>query len=389
MPRGHLQRQPSGYRAFVPATLPPDPPILLDPEAIYLLSEADRNLGRLDGMTVTLPNPDLFVAMYVRQEALLSSQIEGTQASLIDVIEYEGDLLSAKNPQDLEEVFNYIAAMNLGLERLKELPLSLRLIREIHERLMQGVRGQHRNPGEFRTTQNWIGPEGCTLAQASYVPPSPDQMMVSLGNLEFFLHQRNDQIPFLVKVGIAHAQFETIHPFLDGNGRIGRLLIAFLLCESGIMRWPCLYISHFFKKYKSEYYTRLQNTREKTDWEGWTKFFLRGVLEVAREATDTASRILEVKEATQRTMSEQLTRASAGHALRLLPRLFYRPVVNVQQVAEIISTTYATANYLVSDLETIGVLTEITGRGRNRKYRFAPYLDLFTDRQTEDGAVHT
>jgi cell filamentation protein, protein adenylyltransferase len=379
MARGHFQRQPAGYRAFMPEILPPDPPVVLDAEMIYLLSEADRNLGRLDGMTLTLPNPDMFVFMYVRKEAVLSSQIEGTQASLIDVLEYENDILSAKNPQDLEEVFNYIAAMNLGLERLKELPLSLRLIREIHQRLMQGVRGQNRNPGEFRTSQNWIGPPGCTLAQASYVPPPPDQMMVSLGDLEKFLHQDSDHIPFLLKVGIVHAQFETIHPFLDGNGRIGRLLISVLLCEAGIMKWPCLYISHYFKKYKAEYYTRLQNTREKGDWEGWVKFFLHGVSEVAREATDTAGKILEVRESTQRTVSEKLTRAGAGNALTLLPKLFYRPIVNVQQVAEIINTTYATANYLISDLQRIEILTEITGWGRNRKFRFAPYLDLFLD----------
>jgi Fic family protein len=379
MPRGHFQRQSTGYRAFMPERLPPDPAVILDSEMIHLLSEADRNLGRLDGMTLTLPNPDMFVFMYVRQEAVLSSQIEGTQASLIDVLEYENDLQGAKNPQDLEEVFNYIAAMNRGLDRLRELPLSLRLIREIHDRLMQGVRGQNRNPGEFRTSQNWIGPLGCTLAQASYIPPPPEQMMISLGNLEEFLHRDSDLIPFLVKVGIVHAQFETIHPFLDGNGRIGRLLITFLLCEAGIMKWPCLYISHYFKKYKSEYYTRLQDTREKGDWEGWVKFFLRGVSEVAREATNTASKILEIREDTQQRVSDGLTRAGAGNALTLLPRLFYRPVVSVQQVSEIIQTTYATANYLVSDLERIGILTEITGWGRNRKFRFAPYLDLFID----------
>src|SRR6266446_513426 len=184
---GYYVRQSTGYKAFLPKPLPPEPPIAFDGEFMALLSKADLALGRLDGMTLTLPNPDMFVFMYVRQEAVLSSQIEGTQASLIDVLEYENDLLGAKNPQDLEEVFNYIAAMNMGLDRLKALPLSLRLIREIHERLMQGVRGQNRSPGEFRTSQNWIGPHGCTLAQASYVPPPPGQMMESLGNLEYFL----------------------------------------------------------------------------------------------------------------------------------------------------------------------------------------------------------
>jgi Fic family protein len=385
MPRGHYQRQPTGYRAFIPEALPPEPPINIDPEMIDLLSQADRNLGRLDGMTLTLPNPDMFVFMYVRKEAVLSSQIEGTQASLIDVLEYETDIQGAKNPKDLEEVVNYISAMNTGLERLQHLPLSLRLIKEIHSALMQGVRGNEKSPGEFRTSQNWIGPPGCSLAQATYIPPPPHEMTIALGAWEKFLHNDKIHMPMLLKVGIAHAKFETIHPFLDGNGRIGRLLITFLLCEAKIMRWPCLYISHFFKEYKSEYYTRLQDTRDKGEWEGWLKFFLRGVSEVSQEATRTASAILQVREDTQKLISDKLTRASAGNALALISKLFYRPVVSVQQVSEIINMTYATANYLVSDLERIGVLKEITGWGRNRKYAFDPYLGLFSPE--ENGAA--
>jgi Fic family protein len=383
MPRGHYQNQPTGYRAFIPESLPPDPPVILDSEMIDLLSRADRNLGRLDGMTLTLPNPDMFVFMYVRKEAVLSSQIEGTQASLIDVLEYENDIQGAKNPKDLEEVVNYISAMNTGLERLQHLPLSLRLIKEIHLALMRGVRGNEKSPGEFRTSQNWIGPPGCSLAQATYVPPPPHEMMIALGDWEKFLHNDKIHMPMLLKVGIAHAQFETIHPFLDGNGRIGRLLITFLLCEAKIMKWPSLCISHFFKEYKSEYYTRLQDTRDKGEWEGWLKFFLRGVSEVAQEATRTASRILQVREDTQKLISGRLTRASAGNAMALLSKLFYQPVVSVQQVSEIIDMTYATANYLVSDLEQIGVLKEITGGGRNRKYAFDPYLELFADERVE------
>ena len=258
----------------------------------------------------------------------------------------------------------------MGLDRLRNFPLSLRLIREIHSVLMHGVRGNEKNPGEFRASQNWIGPPGCSLNQAIYVPPPPHDMTVSLGNWENFLHGSADHIPILIKVGIAHAQFETIHPFLDGNGRIGRLLIAFLLCEAKIMQRPCLYISHHFKRYKSEYYARLQDTRDKGDWEGWIKFFLRGVAEVAQEATNTASAILQVREDTQKLISEKLTRAGAGNAMALLSQLFYRPVVTVQQVSEIITMTYATANYLVSDLENIGILKEITGWGRNRRYSF-------------------
>jgi Fic family protein len=383
MPRGHYQNQPTGYRAFIPESLPPDPPVILDSEMIDLLSRADRNLGRLDGMTLTLPNPDMFVFMYVRKEAVLSSQIEGTQASLIDVLEYENDIQGARNPKDLEEVVNYISAMNTGLERLQHLPLSLRLIKEIHLALMRGVRGNEKSPGEFRTSQNWIGPPGCSLAQATYVPPPPHEMMIALGDWEKFLHNDKIHMPMLLKVGIAHAQFETIHPFLDGNGRIGRLLITFLLCEAKIMKWPSLCISHFFKEYKSEYYTRLQDTRDKGEWEGWLKFFLRGVSEVAQEATRTASRILQVREDAQKLISGRLTRASAGNAMALLSKLFYQPVVSVQHVSEIIGMTYATANYLVSDLEQIGVLKEITGGGRNRKYAFDPYLELFADERVE------
>jgi Fic family protein len=383
MPRGHYQNQPTGYRAFIPESMPPDPSVILDSEMIDLLSRADRNLGRLDGMTLTLPNPDMFVFMYVRKEAVLSSQIEGTQASLIDVLEYENDIQGAKNPKDLEEVVNYISAMNTGLERLQHLPLSLRLIKEIHLALMRGVRGNEKSPGEFRTSQNWIGPPGCSLAKATYVPPPPHEMMIALGDWEKFLHNDKIHMPMLLKVGIAHAQFETIHPFLDGNGRIGRLLITFLLCEAKIMKWPSLCISHFFKEYKSEYYTRLQDTRDKGEWEGWLKFFLRGVSEVAQEATRTASRILQVREDTQKLISGRLTRASAGNAMALLSKLFYQPVVSVQQVSEIIDMTYATANYLVSDLEQIGVLKEITGGGRNRKYAFDPYLELFADERVE------
>ncbi|HEU0216331.1 MAG TPA: Fic family protein [Stellaceae bacterium] len=378
MPRGQYRQQPKGYRAFIPETLPPDPAINIDPEMIAILSQADRNLGRLDGITLTLPDPDMFVFMYVRKEAVLSSQIEGTQASLIDVLEYENDVQRARNPQDLEEVINYVGAMNFGLERLAVFPLSLRLIREIHAKLMDGVRGENKTPGEFRVSQNWIGAPGCTLAQATYVPPPPHEMTTALDNWEKFLHSNNN-MPFLIKLGIAHAQFETIHPFLDGNGRVGRLMITFLLCEADILKRPCLYISHYFKQYKSEYYTRLQRTRDAGDWEGWLKFFLRGVATVAQEATDTASAILHVKETTQETISKQLTRTSAGHAIPLISTLFHRPVVTVQQVADIIGTTYATANYLVSDLVRIGVLKEITGWGRNRRFSFEPYLALFTD----------
>jgi Fic family protein len=234
---GRYIRQLEGYEAFIPKSLPPEPPIQIDGELLTLLSTADRALGRLDGATGALPNPDLFVFMYVRKEAVLSSQIEGTQASLIDVLEFESQTLEPDNPQDVGEVVNYIAAINHGLKLLEALPVSLRLLKEIHAKLLQDGRGSERMPGEFRRSQNWIGPGGCSLKNASYVPPPPHEMLQALSDLEKFLHD-STPLPSLIKVGLAHAQFETIHPFLDGNGRAGRLLITFLLCEQKILSFP-------------------------------------------------------------------------------------------------------------------------------------------------------
>ena len=271
---GDYVSQIGGYRAFVPKPLPPEPPIHVDGEMILLLSQAAMSLGRLDGMSATLPNVDLFVAMYVNKEAVLSSQIEGTQASLIDVLAFEADAALPENPQDIEEVVNYISALNYGLERLNTLPLSLRLIREIHRLLLQGVRGANRHPGEFRTSQNWIGHNGGAMGTAEFVPPSPADMNKALGDLEKFIHEEIS-LPLLLKVALVHAQFETIHPFLDGNGRIGRLLITFILCSEGVLHKPLLYLSHFFKTHRQEYYQHLQKIRDEGDWESWLKFFFR------------------------------------------------------------------------------------------------------------------
>jgi Fic family protein len=290
---GRFVQQPRGYRAFEPASLPPQPPIQFGRELLGALSQADQALGRLDGTAGMLPNPNLFVAMYVRQEAVLSSQIEGTQASLTDVLAFEA-VNDGASEGDVEEVVNYVAAMNHGLERLKEFPLSLRLIREIHERLMRGVRGQERQPGEFRTSQNWIGPGGSTLATATFVPPPPHVMQDALSRLERFLH--DPDLPRLVHAALAHAQFETIHPFLHGNGRVGRLLITFLLCHGGVLSRPLLYLSHYLKQHRQEYYDRLQAVRLEGRWEEWLLFFLKGVAEVAIEAQATAGKILALRE---------------------------------------------------------------------------------------------
>lgn len=252
---GQILPQSQGYRAFIPAPLPPAT-LDLAGSVGRLLPQASLALGRLDGVIGILPNPDLFVAMYVRQEAVLSSQIEGTQASLADVLQYEADAEDESTAPDVGEVVNYIRAMRHGLRRLDSLPMSLRLIREIHQELMRDVRGQERDPGEFRRTQNWIGPAGSTLGDAVFVPPPPQPMKEALANLETFLH--HDELPALIHAAVAHAQFETIHPFLDGNGRVGRLLITFLLCHRGVLSRPLLYLSYYLKQHRQEYYDRLQ-----------------------------------------------------------------------------------------------------------------------------------
>ena len=339
------------------------------------LSDADRALGRLDGSIQTLPNPDLFVFMYVRKEAVLSSQIEGTQASLNDLLAAEAKVFDAKRPNDVNELINYVRAFNHGLDRLKELPLSLRLIKEIHEKLMTGVRGHHMTPGEFRTSQNWIGPPGCTLNQALFVPPPHTAFPEILGEFEKFLHQ-DHAMPPLIKIGLAHAQFETIHPFLDGNGRIGRLLITFLLCQQRILLKPVLYLSFFLRKYRAEYYELLQRTRDQGDYESWLKFFLRGVAEVSVEATSTARSIVELREEHRVLIADKFGMA-ARNAMRLLEYMFRNPFLSVPHVANHLGVTFVAANNIVGRLESEKILTEITGKARNRQFAYDPYIRLF------------
>ena len=383
---GRWIRQPTGYKAFIPNALPPEPPVSMDDELWSLLSQADRALGRLDGSTENVPNPDLFVAMYVRKEAVLSSQIEGTQASLMDVLEFEADALEHGEPRDVEEVVNYVAAMNYGLGRLSELPISIRLIREIHERLMAGVRGSERQPGELRTSQNWIGPAGCTLETAKFVPPPPQDVPGALGNLEQFLHDESP-MPVLLKVGLAHAQFETIHPFLDGNGRVGRLLITFLLCEKQVLKRPLLYLSYFFKQHRSEYYDRLQGVRDNGDWEGSLKFFLRGVYDVSQQATETARQIVQLRELLRQTITAEFG-GGAANALTLFEKLFWRPIISIQYAAEVTDLAYSNANRIIARFEKMGLLRETTGRKRNRRFAFDPYLKLFDDPETGSAGIH-
>lgn len=374
MRAGRYVKQTAGFSAFIPAPLPPSPPIQMDAELTHLLSDADRALGRLDGVASILPNPNLFVAMYVRQEAVLSSQIEGTQSTLEDVLQFEIDAKSKNVPKDVEEVVNYVRAMNHGLNRLQDLPLSLRLIREIHADLLKGVRGAHRTPGEFRRSQNWIGPANSTIASATFVPPPVADMHHALDNLEKFLHD-TASVPVLLQCGLAHAQFETIHPFLDGNGRVGRLLITFLLCQRGVLQRPLLYLSHYLRAHRAEYYDRLMATRNGGDWESWLKFFVRGVEQVSREATETARAILELRHQHRQTIAEKLEGNAFGPPL--LDMLFEQPLVTVRTAEQRLKCSYVTASKLLDKFVGLGLLKETTGHRRNRRYRYEPYLALF------------
>lgn len=376
---GRYVQQSSGYRAFIPAGLPPDLPIRIDDSMQALLSQADRALGRLYGSVQTLPDPDLFVFMYVRKEAVLSSQIEGTQSSLSDVLEAEARILDPNRPKDVSEVLNYVAAMNYGLDRLESLPVSVRLVREIHERLLLGVRGSDRSPGELRRSQNWIGPAGCTLNDAVFVPPPPDEVPQALSDWEGFLHAE-DPMPTLIKIGVAHAQFETIHPFLDGNGRVGRLLISFLLCERGILRKPVLYLSHFFRRYRDRYYDSLQAVRDTGDWESWLGFLLQGIAEVASEATSTIRRIVDLREQHRTLIAERFGRV-AGNGIRVLEMLFSRPIISVNDIKALTGTSYPAANDLMNRLVRHGLVQEITGQARNRRFRYGDYVRIFTEEE--------
>ncbi len=377
---GRYIRQPTGYSAFIPAPLPPAPPLVISASLLDLLSRASEEVGRLDGAAHTLPNPQLFVAMYVRREAVLSSQIEGTQSTLDDVLAYELDERTPELPGDVVEVVNYVRAMYRGLERLRSLPLSLRLIREIHAELLSSGRGAERMPGAFRTSQNWIGAPGATLATASFVPPPPSELLAALGNLETYLHR--GAYPVLVDAALAHAQFETIHPFLDGNGRVGRLLITFLLVHGGVLHEPLLYLSNYFRAHRLEYYDRLTAVREQGDWEGWVEFFLAGVASTAREATSTATAIVEMRD-----QHRELAARSGAYGLPFLDHLFRQPVTNVRSVREALQTSSPTAAGLISAFEREGLLDETTGFRRNRVWRYTPFLNLFRDQAADDDTV--
>ncbi len=370
---GRYVTQLAGYRAFVPKPLPPDPPMQWDAELLRLLSTADRAVGNLNGLARALPNPDLFVAMYVRREAVLSSQIEGTQSSIDDLLAFEIDAPGLAQPIDVAETVNYVKAMNTGLRLLGEIPLSGRLIRTIHRELLTGDRGQERQPGEFRRSQNWIGPAGCTIETATFVPPSPDDLAASFGDLEGFLHDRS--LPPLVHAGLAHAQFETINPFLDGNGRVGRLLITLLLVERSVLDRPLLYLSVFLRRNRTEYYERLGAIRTHGDWEGWMRFFLAGVAVTADDAAAVSASINDLRAEHVSLAAEQ---GFGRYGLALLDLLARQPLTTASYATKQLGASPTTVGALLDRATELGIVEEITGRKRNRVYRYSSLLDLFT-----------
>lgn len=365
---GKLVPQSGKVSAFVPTALPPN--FEMDRELIRLNSEADLSLGRLNGLASIISEPDLFVYLYVRKEALLSSQIEGTQCSLEDVL-VESEAQEDRK-LDVQEVSNYVSALNTGIEKAKVLPISNRLIRELHKVVLEGTRGASRRPGEFRTTQNWIGRPGATIEQADFVPPPPGALANCLGDLEKYIHS-DDDLPALIRAALIHAQFETIHPFLDGNGRVGRLLISLLLCHWKVIDKPLIYLSYFFKANRTEYYARLMGIRQKNDWVAWLKFFLRGVAETATMANSAAIEIHELHIADR----EKIHKAKAGHsALELFTVLAKNPTAGVSTLSELMKRPVPTVQRAVDRLVTLKILQEVSGQQRNRRYVYTKYLDI-------------
>jgi len=361
------------YQAYIPDPLPPTPS--LDMGQLYpLLDQASTALGRLDGMSMVLPDSKLFLYMYVRKEAVLSSQIEGTQSSLSDLLLFETEEAPGAPIDDVTEVSCYVAAMNYGLDRLKEFPLSLRLIREIHAELMNNARGGDKQPGAFRKSQNWVG--GTRPSRAHYVPPPPEKMNECLNAFELFLHDEKNRLPALIKAALAHVQFESIHPFLDGNGRLGRLLITFILCSEGILKEPLLYLSLYFKANRQAYYDHLQNVRETGDWEAWIEFFLEGVIDTANQATATARAIMDLFDADRFKIGE--SGKSTATVLTIHTFLQSQPIANTSTIKEACNVSLPTILRSLTALEDLGIVREITGKERNKVFVYQDYLSILS-----------
>jgi Fic family protein len=361
---GSVLRTPKGYWTFVPDPLPPK--IDWSVSLISALGEAERNLGRLANLADTLSSPHILVRPFIRREAVLSSRIEGTRASLADLYTYESAQLSFfEATSDVREVHNYVQAMDYGLERLKVLPVSLRLIREVHKVLMEGVRGERLTPGEFRRSQNWIGPLGSTIEGAAFVPPPVEEMHQALDALEKFIHTRSE-IPQLVRAGLIHYQFEAIHPFLDGNGRVGRLIVSMLLIEWGLISQPLLYLSAFFEAHRLDYYDHLLAVSQHGAWENWLLFFLKAISSQSVDAITRIERLGQLRAAYQERLRNE---RAAARLLQTLDILFQRPILNTRQLEAALGVPYRTAQRYIEKLQEIGILREVTGRARNRLYR--------------------
>ncbi len=361
-------------RAFVPPPLPPEPAI--DVLALLeKLSLAERALGRLDGITMLLPRQELFLYMYVRKEAVLSSQIEGTQSTLSDLLRFEAEAQAGQPIDDIREVSNYVDAMMYGLERLRDLPLSLRLIREMHGRLLQSARGGTKSPGEFRRSQNWIG--GTRPGNALFVPPPVNELGPCLDAFERFMHEDASRLPALVKAGLLHVQFETLHPFLDGNGRIGRLLVTLYLCINGVLNKPLLYLSLFLKTHRAEYYRLLQEVRENGNWEAWLDFFLTGVAQTANQAFEAATHIVDLFRQDRERIATEGERANS--TLRIHDLFQLNPFLTSNQLVRQTGLSSPTVNTALADLQRLGIIEEVTGRKRGRVFSYRRYLSVLNE----------
>jgi Fic family protein len=369
---GKNEKDPTGYSYFMPSLI--NQQWKWEEQSINtLLEKAAIKLGELNSYSKLVPNIDLFIQLHVTKEAVVSSRIEGTKTQIEEALMDENEI-SPEGKDDWQEVNNYIKALNQAITELETLPISSRLIKKTHQILLDNVRGENKQPGEYRRSQNWIG--GNTLADAVFIPPHQKNVDELMGDLEKFLHNEDIKVPALIKIGIAHYQFETIHPFLDGNGRIGRLLITLFLVDQKILNKPLLYLSAFFEKNKSLYYDNLTFVRTKSDMTQWLKYFLVGVAETAEDATQTLSEILELKTKLEISITTTFGKRSKN-ALLLLNFLFKKPIVHVNQVKEVTNSSYKSANDLVSDFVTVGILKELTGQDRNRIFGFDQYLKMF------------
>lgn len=358
------------YKSFVPSVLPPQPPIDVSEDMVNLLVKANSALAVLESIATRIPNVELFVSMYVRKEALMSSQIEGTQATLEDVL---NPLLDANVNRNVADVVNYIKATEFAIKRLQEIPLCNRLIKETHTVLMEGVRGQEKSPGEFRISQNWIGGGGSTLKNARYIPPSPNDMVEAMSDLEKYINS-DDDLDVLIKAALIHYQFETIHPFLDGNGRVGRLLITLFLMEKKVLTTPALYISYFLKKNRVEYYDRMTEVRNKGNYEQWVKFFLQAIMESAEDATQAVDELVALHDANIEKI-RGMGRASKN-AMLVFQYLEANPIIEIRKTAEALDITFNTVSNAVARLVNANILVQTTNASRNRTFAYEAYLNI-------------